>query len=190
MTKSNDNKHFVCPWQAGPILTSSIRKLAHNPKRIISPYVSEGMIAMDIGCGMGFFTLPMSCMVGKNGKVIAVDLQSEMLEGLKKNAVKAGADNIIPHQCAQNSLRIEQWKGTVDFVSVFYMLHEVPDPERLLNELRTVMSSKGKLLFVEPVVHVRAATFQKSVKMITGCGFSAVETLKITFSRAVLFSVG
>ena len=185
-----ENNHFVCPWRAGPILTSSIRKLAHNPERILSPYVSEGMTAMDIGCGMGFFTLPMSGMVGKNGRVIAVDLQPEMLEGLKKNAVKAGTDNITAHHCAQNSLRIEQWKGTVDFVSVFYMLHEVPDPERLISELRTVMSTKGKLLFVEPVVHVSAAKFQNSLRMITARGFSAVETPKITFSRAVLFSVG
>ena len=40
---------------------------------------------MDIGCGMGFFTLPIAEIVGKNGHVISVDTQFGMLEGLKMN---------------------------------------------------------------------------------------------------------
>ena len=94
------NNQSVCPWQASSILTMPIRRLAHNPHRIVSPYLSEGMTVMDIGCGVGFFTIPMSEIAGKQGKVIAVDLQPEMLAGLDKNVGKAGVDNITLHQCA------------------------------------------------------------------------------------------
>lgn len=184
-----ENDHFVCPWRAGPILTASIRKLFHNPRRILSPYLADGITAMDVGCGMGFFTIPMSDMVGKNGNVIAVDLQAEMLEGLKKNAEKAGAENITRRQCAQDSLRIKQWNGTVDFALVFWMLHEVPDPKRLIKELYAALSPNGKLLFAEPLAHVNSAAFQTSVKMITESGLKAVGTPKIPVSRAVLFSI-
>ena len=39
-----------------------------------------GMKIMDIGCGPGFFTLPMAELTGKDGLVIAVDIQDEMLK--------------------------------------------------------------------------------------------------------------
>jgi len=181
------DNHFVCPWRAGPILTSSIRKLFHNPQSILSPYLTEGMTSIDIGCGMGFFTIPMSGMLGNNGKVIGVDMQKEMLEGLKKNALKAGANNVIAHQCAQDSLHLEKFNKTIDFALVFWMLHEVPDPKRLLRELHSAMSPEGILLFVEPFVHVNKAKFQNSVKMIMEFGFKVVETPKVSISRAALF---
>ena len=88
----------ICLWCAGQILTASIRKLFHNPQRILTPHLTDGMTAIDIGCGMGFFTLPMADIVGRSGHIIAVDMQSEMLEGLKKNAEKAGVNNIMRHQ--------------------------------------------------------------------------------------------
>ena len=176
---------MVCPWQASSILTVPIRKLFHNTQHILSPYLSTGMTTMDIGCGIGYFTLAMAGMVGMSGKVVAVDLQPEMLEGLKKSIARTGENNIIPHQCAHNTLRVEEWNGTVDFALVFYMLHEVPDPERLIMELHAALSAEGKLLFVEPVLHVSGAAFQSSLKMITECGFTPEEEPKIPLSRAV-----
>ena len=181
--------HSICPWREGPILTLSIRKLFHNPQSILSPYLTEGMTALDIGCGMGFFTIPMSGMVGKNGYIIAVDIQKEMLDGLKKNAIKSGSNNITPHQCGQNSLHLEQWNKAIDFALVFWMLHEVPDPKRLIKELHQAMSPKGKLLFVEPFFHVSKIKFQNSVKMITESGFKIIEEPKVSISRAVLFQL-
>lgn len=83
----------VCPWQAGAMLTTPLRKLFHNPQRILQTHLSAGMSAMDVGCGMGYFTIPMSRITGVNGQVIAVDLQPQMLDGLLKNAGFAVADN-------------------------------------------------------------------------------------------------
>ena len=187
-------KPYNCPWQAGPILTASIRKLLHNPERILSPYVAEGKTAMDIGCGMGFFTLPMSRIVGKNGTVIAVDLQPKMLEGLKKNADREYAgeteeNNITLHQCAFDSLQVGKWNGTVDFALIFWMLHEVPDSESLIRELHAVLSPKGRLLFVEPMMHVSDAKFQNSLNIMMESGFMAIYTPKITMSRAALLVI-
>ena len=188
MMKLNDKKPFVCPWRAGPILTASIRKLFHDPRQILSSCLSEGMTAMDIGCGMGYFTLPMARIVGGGGHVVAVDLQPEMLEGLKRNAAGAGAANITPHQCAMDSLNIGQWNNKVDFALVFWMLHEVPDAKRLINEVAGAMTAQGKLLFVEPVMHVSGAAFRASKKMITESGFTVIDMPKIPLSRAALFS--
>ena len=179
----------VCPWQAGSILSAPIRKLFHKPLRILSPYLDKGMTAMDIGCGMGFFTLPMAEIVGANGNVIAVDMQQGMLEGLKKNLEKANRSNVVLAQCERDSLRIGKLGGTVDFALIFYMLHEVPDPDRLIGELRAALSPKGKILFVEPKLHVSGATFQKSMKMMKEFGLEVIETPKIPVSRSALLAV-
>ena len=80
----------VCPWWLGYLLASPIRKILQNPGTILAPYVTPGMCVMDIGCAMGFFSLPLACMVGPRGKVICVDLQEKMIEELETRARKTG----------------------------------------------------------------------------------------------------
>jgi len=142
---------------------------------------------MDIGCGMGFFTIPMSGMTGMQGKVIAVDLQPEMLAGLQKKTEKANCTKITLHQCTYDSLNIGQWKGVIDFTLLFMMLHEVPDPERLIREVYEATAPNGKLLFAEPVGHVSRKDFQKSVSMIQQTGFNTVDFPKISPCRSTVF---
>ena len=178
---------MICPWQAGSILASPLRKLLHNPDRIVRPHLSGGMTAMDIGSGMGFFTIPMAGVAGSQGKVIAVDLQREMLAGLQKKAQKAGCGNITFHQCGLNSLNIGQWAGAVDFVLIFMMLHEVPDADRLIREVHEALAQGGKLLFSEPIVHVSGSKFSQSVSMIQQTGLCITGTPKIPLCRAAVF---
>jgi 2-polyprenyl-3-methyl-5-hydroxy-6-metoxy-1,4-benzoquinol methylase len=78
IASSSKNGH-VCPWWLAYTFDNPIRKLFHKPQKMLSLYVKEGMSVMDVGCGMGFFSIGMARMVGDNGNVIAVDLQ-------KKNA--------------------------------------------------------------------------------------------------------
>ena len=178
---------YICSWRGGPILAASIRKLIHNPKRIIGPYLSAGMTAMDIGSGMGFFTITMSDIVGKQGKVIAVDLQKEMLAGLKTRASKAGCENILYQQCDSNSLKIRQWEGKVDFALVFMMLHEAPDPDRMIREINEALTPGGLLLFSEPVVHVDNKKFQNSRAAIEQSGFTCISSPRIAICRSAVF---
>jgi len=176
----------VCPWQAGPILTSKFRKMFHDPVKITGPYLSAGMTVMDIGCGFGFFTIPMSDIVGKHGKVVAVDLQQGMLNGLDKNIADKGNDNITAQLCEYNTLRIQQWNGAIEFALIFYMLHEVRDKERFIQEIYDVLAPSGKVLFSEPFLHVSRNNFQKSLGIFYRIGFEAIDTPDIPVSRAVI----
>ena len=81
-------KTDVCPASHAGFLSSSFRQLIHNPQKILGEFVAPGQTAADIGCGPGFFTLPLAQMVGENGTVVAADLQSEMLEKLRARATK------------------------------------------------------------------------------------------------------
>jgi methylase of polypeptide subunit release factors len=86
------------------------------------------MTVMDLGCGMGFFSLAMARMVGDRGRVIAVDVQQRMLDVLQRRGEKSGvASWIRPHRAEGDCLGI----GTpVDFALAFAAVHEVSDTER------------------------------------------------------------
>jgi hypothetical protein len=52
-----NKKPHVCPWWIGYFLLIPWRQFIHDPKRILSPYVREGMTVLEVGPGMGYFTL-------------------------------------------------------------------------------------------------------------------------------------
>ena len=75
----NSPKH-VCPVEMARSLDNIFRIWFQNPRKILAPFIREGMTVLDIGCGPGFFSTEIAEMVGPSGRVIACDLQKEMLE--------------------------------------------------------------------------------------------------------------
>ncbi len=108
------NTH-VCPWWAGYTLNWNIRRIAHSPERILAPYLKAGQTMLDVGCGMGYFTIRAARLLGEGGRVIAVDMQQEMLDGVRRNAEKAGVSaRVVPHKCEAHSLGLGEYAGAVD----------------------------------------------------------------------------
>ena len=179
--------HHVCPWWMGYLLANPLRNLIQNPSKIVSPYVQQNMKVLDIGCGMGFFTIPMARMVGDTGRVYAVDLQYKMLKGLKKRAYKAGVIHCIePRECETESLGLEDLKSQIGFVLLFAVIHEVPDPQKVFSEVCSVLKSNGSILFAEPSGHVPAEQYELSLQIARNCGLNISENLTIKNSHAVL----
>jgi ubiquinone/menaquinone biosynthesis C-methylase UbiE len=177
----------VCPWWLGYFLINPMRKLIQNPKVILSPYVKEGMTGLDIGSGMGYFSLPMAKLTGNNGKVICVDLQEKMLSRRKKRANKSGVSEIIEVRlCLKDSLGISDLKGKIDFALAFAMIHEVPDAGKLLTELYDSLKKGGVLLISEPLGHVKKKNFDLMVDITKTLGFKIKEYPSIKKSYSIL----
>jgi ubiquinone/menaquinone biosynthesis C-methylase UbiE len=139
---------------------------------------------VDIGCGMGYFTIPMAKLVQKKGKVIAVDMQFKMLSGLRKRAIQAGVgEQIDLHQCTQDQLGIA---SPVDFVLAFWMVHEVHQLRSFLDQIYQMLKDYGLLLIAEPYIHVTGKAFQNTVAEVEAIGFSIKKQLSIGFSRSIL----
>jgi len=150
----------VCSHKHAFFLDNFIRRLFQNPKRILGAYIHPNDRVIDFGCGSGFFTLDMAEMVGPHGRVIAVDLQKEMLDKLARKIKKRSLGNRIRlHQCPPDQTGHEQGLGA-DFALAFYMLHEIPDPAAFLEEIMGLLAPGGRLLIVEPVFHVAAKRFE------------------------------
>lgn len=180
---NEDNRH-ICSVEHAGVLDFSLRKWIHNPRKILDPYVGPGMTVLDFGAGPGFFTLEMARLVGESGKVIAADLQEGMLEKLRAKIQNTDLEKIITlHKTEEEKIGLGE---KVDFALVFYVLHELPDQEKFLAELKTIMKPGAKALIVEPKFHVSKKDFQKSVDLMKKAGFEIIETPKIFMSRGVV----
>ncbi len=154
--------HRVCPWWIGYLLASPIRRLLHNPRVALQAFVKEGMLVIEPGPGMGFFTLELARLVGRSGKVVAVDIQPKMIEGLRRRAGRKGLlDRVETRLAKADSMGLGDLANTADFVLAFAMIHELPDAVRFLEEMHRVLKPGGKLLAAEPKGHVKAEDFAK-----------------------------
>ena len=177
----------VCPVWVGYLLASPVRNLFQDPQKMLSPYVKEGMNVLDIGCAMGFFSLPLAKMVGSNGKVICVDVQEKMIEALEERAQKAKmSDRIETRICRHNSLDLNDLKEKIDFVLAAAVVHEVPDASAFFSEIYETIKQDGKFLVVEPRGHVSEKDFEISISLAEQNGFEVIDSPQISRSRVVL----
>jgi ubiquinone/menaquinone biosynthesis C-methylase UbiE len=143
------------------------------------------MRALDFGCGMGIFSLEIARLVGKDGHVLAVDLQQQMLDVVSKRAAKSGVDQRIhTHRCSVDSLDLEE---PVDFALAFYSAHEVPESGRLLREIHALLQPGCQFLAVEPVGHVTRRAFDRMAASAEETGFQLAERPRIRLSHAAVF---
>ena len=183
--KSNILKSdHTCPWWLIFTFDNPLRKLAHNPQKILGAYIAPGDTVLDIGCGMGYFTLRMAELVGSDGIVIAADLQEQMLNGLRKRAERAGLLSRIQLQRStptQIGIQVP-----LDFALAFWMVHEVQDPAAFLGEIHTALKADGQLSIVEPKLHVSGKAFEQTVALAKSVGFQVAAQPKVRASRAIL----
>jgi ubiquinone/menaquinone biosynthesis C-methylase UbiE len=162
-----------------------LRRLVHDPRKIAGPYLQEGMTALDVGCGIGYFTIGMAKLVGPSGRVIAVDLQPKMLDALRRRAERHQvADRVRLKRCEADRLEIAE---PVDFILTFWMVHEVPDVPRLMQNLRACLKPGGRYLLVEPRWHVPKPRFEATLTAAANAGLKLSGRPRVGFSRTALF---
>jgi 2-polyprenyl-3-methyl-5-hydroxy-6-metoxy-1,4-benzoquinol methylase len=181
-------QNVVCPWWLCFTFDNPLRKLLHNPKAILRPYVHPGDRVIDIGPGMGYFTIPLARLVGPKGHVIAIDVQEKMLSALRSRAKKNGVSERIEAQLAsQNSLGKHE---PVDFILAFWMAHEVPDQSSFFREIRESLKPNGSLLLAEPIVHVPRKYFLHTLQAAIETGLVVKESPNIRLSHSALLGFG
>jgi ubiquinone/menaquinone biosynthesis C-methylase UbiE len=188
-SKTNEKlmaKH-VCPVWVGYLLSSPLRKLFNNPDKILGQYIKEGMTVLDVGCAMGFFSLPAARMVGTNGKVICVDIQKEMIQKLEKRVAKAGLINRVETRlCNEKSLNIDDLSEKIDFAFAIFVVHETSDASAFFSQIYRSLKPGHIFLVLEPGFHVSAEDFDKSISIAQTTGFKVSDKMKRMNSRVTV----
>ncbi len=177
---------MICPRWLCFTFDNRFRKLLHNPDVILSPYVGPGDRVIDVGAGMGYFSMALARLVGTAGRVTAIDIQEKMLAALLRRAEKNGVSEIIRvHQAAPDSLGDHP---KADFILAFWVVHEVPDQRAFLTEIFNLLKPGGRFLLVEPKIHVPAKALLKTIQTANEIGFVVKDKPKVRLSRGVLLT--
>jgi ubiquinone/menaquinone biosynthesis C-methylase UbiE len=109
--------------------------------------LKTGMTVCDMGCGNGFYALPIAKLLGKNGQVLGVDIQPEMLELLRKRMEEEQIDNVTPILGSEFDPRLPA--DSIDLVLMVDVYHEFSYPEEMLAAVHRSLKKDGLVVLVE-----------------------------------------
>ena len=109
--------------------------------------LKQGQVICDMGCGNGFYALQMAQLIGDEGRVLAVDVQPEMLELLRNRAEEAGIDNVTPILGSYHDPRLPD--DSCDMILLVDVYHEFSHPELMLAAMRRALKPDGVIALVE-----------------------------------------
>lgn len=109
--------------------------------------LTAGMTVCDMGCGNGYWTLPMARDIGPEGRVLAVDIQREMLQKLRARSARSKINNIEPVLGKIDDPNLPA--GEVDLLLMVDVYHEFSHPESMLWGIRRSLKPTGVIALLE-----------------------------------------
>jgi SAM-dependent methyltransferase len=157
------------------------RELEEAPSRAIAllDLVPDAVIA-DIGAGSGYYSFRIAPLVPR-GKVIAVDIQQEMLDFLKAESAKREVANVQPHLGAIDDIQLPT--NTLDAALMVDSYHEFSHPMEMLQSLHKALKPGGKIYLLEyraedprvPIKPLHKMSESQARKEFEALGFTFVE---------------
>ena len=123
------------------------RKILPPEETLIKIGLNKNQIFIDIGCGIGYFSIPASKIVGHEGKVFALDTSKEMIDELRIRILKNKITNIDTIISDPYHFHLDSNIGTFSFMA--NVLHEVEDKISFLKETNRILKKDGTLCIIE-----------------------------------------
>ncbi len=138
----------VMGWQGAAWLERDEREREERTDLLLTALaLKPGMVVADIGAGTGYLSRRMATAVGSGGKVLAVDVQPEMIQMLKQLAQKAQLSQIVPVQCSETDVGLQP--SSVDLAIMVDVYHELAYPFEVLASILRALKPGGRVVFVE-----------------------------------------
>lgn len=107
----------------------------------------QAITVCDMGCGNGYYALQIAQLIGDRGRVLAVDVQPEMLELLRNRMESEGVDNITPILGSYHDPRLPD--ESCDLIILVDVYHEFNYPEQMLAAMHRALKPDGRMALVE-----------------------------------------
>jgi ubiquinone/menaquinone biosynthesis C-methylase UbiE len=183
--------HYLgAPW-----LTRESREREEDCKTMLAAlHVKQGDVVCDLGCGNGFYTLKLAKLVGDKGKVVAVDIQREMLELLKDRAAEEKITNIEPVLGTVVDPKLSP--NSIDVILLVDVYHEFSNPEEMLAAIRKSLKPTGRIALAEfraedpnvPIKPLHKMSKAQIMKEFPPNGFKLVEEFdKLPWQHLMFF---
>ncbi len=168
-----------CPYWIAWLLASPLRRLAEDPNRLARRIVEPGDRVLELGPGLGFYTVPLARRVGPTGRVIAVDSQQVMLTELQRRCQRAGIDGRVELRLGGDPLDTGSIEKDIDVVILVNVVHETQDPARLFLAIREILRPGGTVFLREPAGHCSRTLFERELQWTREAGLSLVSQGKM-----------
>jgi SAM-dependent methyltransferase len=157
-----------CPVSFSWIVDNPVRRRYMHPvlERV---GIRPGERVLELGPGPGAFSLDAARMLGPSGRLIAVDIQPEMIAQLDRRARQAGVENIETHTAGAYALPLAD--QSVDRAFLVTVLPEIPDRVRALVELRRVLKPGGVLSVTEEFLDPDYLFTGETIRLVESVGF-------------------
>jgi SAM-dependent methyltransferase len=157
-----------CPASLGWMVNNPVRRRYMQPT-LTRVGIQPGERVLELGPGPGAFSLDAARMLGIKGRLIAADIQPEMISRLERRARDAGVENIEMHVASAYELPLED--GSVDRAFLVTVLPEIPDRVRALSELRRVLKPGGTLSITEEFLDPDHLSAGETIRLVESAGF-------------------
>lgn len=138
----------VMGWQAASWLERPERVQEERPDLLLAELnLRPGMVVADIGAGSGYHSRRMAEVVGKTGKVYAVDVQPQMVQMLSNLSREDRYANIKPILSTADDVKLPQ--ASVDLAIMVDVYHELEFPFEVMRSIIKSLKPGGRVAFVE-----------------------------------------
>jgi ubiquinone/menaquinone biosynthesis C-methylase UbiE len=174
------------PFPITTYIDNPLRRMLLPPDEVALRHgIRKGMKVLEIGPGNGSFTFAAARRVGNNGRVAAVDIQTEVIERIQRKARVEGYQNIEARVLDVHDLPYAE--GTFDVISMTMVFGEIPQPQKALQEFHRLLSANGKLVFSEYIVDPDYQLSSKLIEQCNAAGFRLVRKMNRAFGYTAVF---
>ncbi len=171
------------------------RAQTEQPDKVVDAlHVVPGSTVADVGAGTGYFSIRIARKVLPGGRVIATDIQPQMLKMLEANAKTAGVENITTVLCTETDAKLPL--ASIDLALMVDVYHELARPAETLAQVRAALKPGGRVALVEyrgedatvPIKPEHKTTLAQLRLELGRAGFALTEDLEfLKHQRVVIF---
>jgi ubiquinone/menaquinone biosynthesis C-methylase UbiE len=138
----------VMGWQGASWLERDKREREERTDLLLEALALQpGMVVADIGAGTGYLSRRMAPLVMPGGKIIALDLQPEMVNFLQTVVKRSGLSQIEVRLGTVDDIKLP--KNSIDMAIMVDVYHELAYPYEVMNSIMQALKPRGRIIFVE-----------------------------------------